>query len=64
MIVQPYAFPSLLDTGFKGLSKREWFAGHALAALGKTVEVLPEGEVADICFSIADKMIAKSTEGQ
>lgn len=45
---------------FKGLTKREWFAGQALSALGKAIEVMPVEEMTNLCFEIADAMIAKS----
>jgi hypothetical protein len=65
MIVQPYAFPSGTDMMFKGLTKREWFAGQVLAGLSSatTIEWTAK-EVADFCYETADAMIAKSQEGQ
>lgn len=51
------AFPG--DPFAPGLTKREWFAGQALAGVLADPNFGPDG-IETLCFEIADAMIAES----
>ncbi|MCY4318337.1 MAG: hypothetical protein OXE76_03935 [Alphaproteobacteria bacterium] len=58
----PYRFTSeWQDTDVPGLTKREWFAGMALAGVSMPIGELRVGDIehiADAAYKIADAMLA------
>jgi len=55
---EPHHFGQLMLK--PGMSLRDWFAGQALAALGRTSNNWPEDQrVAVRCYEVADAMLAE-----
>jgi hypothetical protein len=61
------AFPSsAIDDAFGGMSLRDWFAGQALSGMTANPTVAPtikNADIASICYSLADAMLAEREKG-
>jgi hypothetical protein len=57
-----YALPSDCSTAYHGLTKKEWFAGQALAGIASRMlhGMIPPDEVAVHCFAVAEAMVRLS----
>ena len=59
MTINDFAFPSDSNVaGPAGLTKREWFAGMALA-VASNWNLEDEEDTAKLCYRIADAMVAE-----
>lgn len=69
-VATDFAYPSALGFGEAlGLTKRQWFAGQALAGLFSNPAAInmPGAGLANMCFAAADNMIAyeqREAEGE